>query len=728
MDSFRSVYDRFSRDLDRVAKVNLLLELTDTAKILSALREHFHDDASALAAIDHLTAEPRNEEMRRTHAQWESLEALYVKRETAREQGGSTAAIDKEIVALKRSLRRGSQLAEGELLQERYRLIECVGRGGFAKVWKAFDRVSRRSVAVKILHVQQGDGPSRVERFERGARQMQGLSHPSIVRVLDGPAEYKGAPYFVMDYMPGGDMHRAMLNREIDRATALRGLFAVGAALEYAHRRGLIHRDVKPQNILLDDKKDAYLTDFDLVWASDTTGGTRTGPMGTFLYSAPEEMEDASRIDRRADVYSLGMTTLFVLSGKSLTRKVLDERAQIIAELETSEAAKNLLMRATAPDPQERPASVAAFCRELLVALREDDERLKAARDPWRRVFFVLLAFIICLGSALGGSVLWRKRSAQAEAKVAVPIAQKLESQSGRIRLRLPKSGALTTINGKLVAEADAEKGVAVPASVPIEVRVNSAGHREERFTVTLAAGQEYEQEVTLLPSRGKLRADSQPPGAEVLLDGRSMGKTPVIIEDLDPVNLLKVTLRKRGFGTVTRDVTFIDNLDQLVYVDLVASTASLASEGSNGYLIANTQPFAHLFIDGVDSGRETPIAPGERISLRPGRHILAFTIQDERLSFEVLILPGQETKFVRDLTDELARRKRESGLRDEKGASLLNAARALASKDPKEAQKLCLKVMKLHDNNPKNPQVQTAYKLLKSLEALAPGDGSNGD
>lgn len=669
MDSFRSVYDRFSRDLDRVAKVNLLLEVTDTARILSALREHFHDDASALAAIDHLTAEPRSDEARRTHAQWESLEELYVKREAVREQGESTAALDKEIVALKRSLRRGSQIAEGELLQDRYRLIECVGRGGFAKVWKAFDRVSRRSVAVKILHVQQGDGPSRVERFERGARQMQGLSHPNIVRVLDGPAEYKGAPYFVMDYLPGGDLHRALLSREIDQAAALRAIFSVGAALEYSHRRGLIHRDVKPQNILLDEKKDAYLTDFDLVWASDTTGGTRTGPMGTFLYSAPEEMEDASRIDRRADVYSLGMTTLFVLSGKSLTRKVLEERAQVIAELETAEAVKNLLLRATSPDPQERPASVAAFCQELLVALREAERRRRAAADPWRRVFFVLLAFIILVGSALGGALLWSKRGKNrqpaAEAAATVSSAGKRQPEQGIIRLRLPKTGALTTINGKLVAEADAEKGVSVPASVPIEVRVNSAGHREERFTFVLAAGQELERAVTLLPARGKLHADSQPPGAEVLLDGRSMGKTPVIIEDLDPVNLLKVTMRKRGFSTVTRDVTFLDGLDQFIHVDLVASTTGPANESTNGYLIANTQPFAHLFIDGIDSGKETPIVPRDRISLRPGRHSLAFIIQEEKLSFDVLILPGQETKFVRDLTDELARRKRESLLRE---------------------------------------------------------------
>lgn len=314
--------------------------------------------------------DPTTEEARQAQKEHEELERLYLERDDLLRQGESASEVDKKIVAFKRAKRPRSELREGLLIANRYRLMEIIGHGGFATVWKAFDSHVRHQVAVKILHRDRGDDTRRSERFIRGARQMQRLDHPHILRVIDGPAEYDGDHYFTMDFLPGGDLSHALLKRQIDRFAAMRIALQAGAALEYAHGRGLIHRDVKPQNILVDPQRSARLTDFDLVWASDTTGGTRTSAMmGSFLYAAPEEMEDASQVDRRADVYSLAMTVMFVLHGKPLTRTVLDRRALFIDGLDCSDEAKALLRRATAVDPDDRPATVAELCSQLTVAL-----------------------------------------------------------------------------------------------------------------------------------------------------------------------------------------------------------------------------------------------------------------------------------------------------------------------------------------------------------------------
>lgn len=383
LDHFVHVHERFSAGMDRIQKTNLLLTIEQPESVLLRLRERHQDDPGGMAIIHKFIAVSICEEGQQTQQQWEELDLLYLHREILLQNRQSTASIDHRLVSLKRAHRQGSQIQEGDILAQRYRLLEIIGRGGFAKVWHAFDVKTKRSVAVKILHWEQSDELRRIERFSRGARQMQGLDHPHVVRVLDGPSEYRGFHFFVMELHSGGDLCRAILGGRISQLAALQAILQIGTALEYAHRRGLIHRDVKPQNILLDDLSNAWLTDFDLVWAPDTTGGTHTGAMGTFLYAAPEAMENASQVDHRVDMYSLGMTTLFVLYGDMLPRKVLDARLLFIDELACSNSLKELLRSATALNPDERPFSVAQWCRELACAagIASNDSELSPANS-----------------------------------------------------------------------------------------------------------------------------------------------------------------------------------------------------------------------------------------------------------------------------------------------------------------------------------------------------------
>jgi tRNA A-37 threonylcarbamoyl transferase component Bud32 len=294
------------------------------------------------------------------------LETAYGDLEEAQIGGRDTVAIQQEILSLKRQIREGGQLKAGDFLRNgRFKLIEPLGRGGFAVIWKGYDRQCRKPVAIKVLHGQYADDRTRRERFFRGARQMAMLQHQGIVQVLEQQLEDGGYHFFVMECLEGGDFRRAVLERKLGIPERLAVIAAVGDALEFAHSKGIVHRDVKPANIVLNDRGQPKLTDFDLVRAMDTTGGTRTGMLGTVVYAAPEAMENAQDAAESADVYGLGMTAIFALYGNELPYSVLRHPEGFIEKLDTSKPIKEVLQKAVAWNWQERFGSVLEFCEAL---------------------------------------------------------------------------------------------------------------------------------------------------------------------------------------------------------------------------------------------------------------------------------------------------------------------------------------------------------------------------
>src|SRR5262249_21434167 len=159
-----------------------------------------------------------------------------------------------------------------------------------ATVWQAYDRRRHELVAVKVLHRFHAEDRTRRDRFFRGARKMAELYHPGIVRVLESRFDEGAFHFFVMEYVAGGDLEKAVVGGALQPAEVLPLIAAVGEALTYAHGLRVVHRDVKPANILLEAGK-PKLTDFDLVRVLDsaTTDLTQTlQGMGTILYTAPE--------------------------------------------------------------------------------------------------------------------------------------------------------------------------------------------------------------------------------------------------------------------------------------------------------------------------------------------------------------------------------------------------------------------------------------------------------
>jgi eukaryotic-like serine/threonine-protein kinase len=203
-------------------------------------------------------------------------------------------------------------------LTERFVLEREIGSGGMSTVYLGRDEVLERPIAVKLLKLGYAETDIGA-RFRREGRTAASLSHPNIVQVYDaGEGTYEGreTSYIVMEYVPGGDLKDLM-----DRKGALSGgdlarLSEAAAGLAHAHARGVIHRDIKPHNILLDENGRPKLSDFGVARALDASQATRTGSyLGTALYSPPEQLQ-GEKVTPKSDVYSLGVTLYHAATGQ----------------------------------------------------------------------------------------------------------------------------------------------------------------------------------------------------------------------------------------------------------------------------------------------------------------------------------------------------------------------------------------------------------------------------
>lgn len=267
---------------------------------------------------------------------------------------------------------------------DRYEIRERLGRGGMATVYKSWDTNLERWVAVKVLHDYLLDDGDFRQRFEREAKLVANLSHPNIVQMYDFNILKQGEKticYMVMQYVPGVTLRHLMEERrDTKRPFSLREIYEIlrgaGAALSYAHGRGMVHRDVTPGNILFNEQGQVVLADFGIARMVEGTRITRTGTTsGTPVYMSPEQGIGEGG-DHRSDIYSLGVILFEMLTGRApyegdsafaVLLKHVNEPVPSPLEVNTALpfATEAIIFKALAKDPAARYQTVDEFISEF---------------------------------------------------------------------------------------------------------------------------------------------------------------------------------------------------------------------------------------------------------------------------------------------------------------------------------------------------------------------------
>jgi predicted Ser/Thr protein kinase len=296
-------------------------------------------------------------------------------------------------------------------------ILELIGYGGMGAVYKARQRTLERLVALKILPPALAEAPSFSERFSREARTMARLCHPHIVWLLEF-GECQRMPYLVMEYVEGTNLRQAMRGARLQPREALAIVPQICEALAYAHDAGVIHRDIKPENILLDRKGSVKIADFGLakLVSPGTPGSSITGSqqaLGTPHYMAPEQLEHPQRVDKRADIYALGVVFYEMLTGelplgrfappssKAAVDVRLDEVIHKALEKEPERRYQSAVevqsdvaeISSEAPTPAGRPARTRVTFARLWGDWRSD-----WAGDAWQIAKLALLCvYVFCM-------------------------------------------------------------------------------------------------------------------------------------------------------------------------------------------------------------------------------------------------------------------------------------------------------------------------------------------
>ncbi len=313
------------------------------------------------------------------------------------------------------------RLLPDQVVADRYRLIERIGSGGMADVWRAHDTELGRDVALKVLHENFARDKEFVERFRREASSAAGLQHPNVVSVFDR-GEYEDTYFIAMELVDGSSL-RDLINRGLEPSEAVEVARQVLAAASFAHSKGIVHRDLKPMNVLIDREGRIRVTDFGIARAG-ASEITRTGSvMGTPQYISPEQAQGMD-VTAAADIYSVGIILFEMLTGRvpfegdntvAIAMKQVAEEPPAPSSINpnVSPALDAVVLRALAKDPAQRYASaqemIAALdsaeadpekgghTRRFAAMVAADQEESGRRRWPW----IALLIALLLAGGAL---------------------------------------------------------------------------------------------------------------------------------------------------------------------------------------------------------------------------------------------------------------------------------------------------------------------------------------
>ncbi|MFT4979582.1 MAG: serine/threonine protein kinase [Myxococcota bacterium] len=398
--------------------------------------------------------------------------------------------------------------AAGQPWTSRYLLNALLGQGGMASVWKAWDHRLSAWRAIKILPPELSTGTLRL-RFEREAEAMAKLDHRSIVKIHD-IGEHSGQLFIVMPWMQGGSLSQHLrAEGPLTPEHAARTLAEILDALQAAHDAGIVHRDVKPSNILLDSDSRPVLTDFGIAQLSsdrDRDHLTQTGmALGTLSYMAPEQRTDARSVDHRADIYAAGATLWTLLTAKDPLLFVAPE-AEAELRAATPPHLADIILKATRYNPEERYPSAA----DMRDALRTTPPPPRRSRAPLLLALLALLATPLLINNLQPPTI-----TAEPAPEVSVP------PEPSALPAPEPEPSALPEPEPEPESESPPEREVvalpepsALPEPEPEPVRVVEEVVEPARVILTGDSGR---AELRSLSTNRMYAVGEVPPGEYVL-------------------------------------------------------------------------------------------------------------------------------------------------------------------------------------------------------------------
>jgi eukaryotic-like serine/threonine-protein kinase len=441
-------------------------------------------------------------------------------------------------------------------LDGRYRVVERIAAGGMGEVFRGYDAVLARPVAIKVLHRSLAGDPDFIERFRREARAAAVLNHANIAGVYDWGA-VDGIYYMVMEFVPGRSLRELLSTRgRLAPAQAADALSQILAALDHAHRKGIVHRDVKPENVIVVPDGTAKVADFGLARAYADATITHVGTVaGTVQYLAPEQIR-GEPADPRTDLYSVGILAFELLTGRlpftgetsmAIAYKHLSNRVPPPSDAvpKLPRGLDGFVASATERDRELRPESAAAMRRDLL----QESARLPIAPP---------------LADLVDDQPVVLRDAEGPEGADTVTIPRP-EAPSARRRRRGRVVGATLLIAGLVVAAAWAAWTYVVPHSVAVRDVVDMPVRRaqalvvDDGLRVTVASGA-----YTLKAARGDVVRTKPAAGTDVDEGARvtlvpSLGPPPVAVPDLVgmPVPRAGATLHDAGLVLGSRSRRF---------------------------------------------------------------------------------------------------------------------------------------------------------------------------
>lgn len=280
-------------------------------------------------------------------------------------------------------------IMKGQKINDRYQIIKSIGEGGMANVYLAYDTILDRNVAVKVLRGDLATDEKFVRRFQREALSASSLSHPNIVEVYD-VGEDNGQYYIVMEYIEGCQLKQLLKKRgRLTLSEVIDIMLQITDGLSVAHDAYIIHRDIKPQNIMILDSGLVKITDFGIAMAMNSTQLTQTNSVMGSVHYLPPEQANGKGSTLQSDIYSMGILMYELLTGElpykgdnavEIALKHLKEKIPSVREKfpEIPQSVENIIIKATAKNPKNRYADARSMNEDLRTCL--DDSRVNEAK------------------------------------------------------------------------------------------------------------------------------------------------------------------------------------------------------------------------------------------------------------------------------------------------------------------------------------------------------------